>query len=534
MLRFQVFLNGHPATAWPIRNAYLLGADGNPVRSEIRFASGAICCENREGGNAALVLQQNTGGCGVISLQTCLLPDRDEPYLLNVELARHRLLVLYHKLEDWAMFDLGPSHPVTKRTGSARKRFIEAICWQQEHPARSDKLGRESLVAALNASEELALAHADLLLQRRMATGAMPRRMVGCGLTMSQPQERIRSSLLATFDYVILPIPWQQLAPEEGEYRWDMLDQWAQWLQQRQMPVVGGPLVSFQPGMVPDWLFIWEHDFGTVRDLMYEHIEQVVARYRQLVTEWIVVSGLHVNNHPSFSFDQIIELTRMSGLLVRDLQPEAKVWVQISHPFGEYYSHNQQSIPPLTYADLLVQSQVPFDGFNIKLFMGQPAAGQHTRDLLQVSNLLDQFAQMGKPICLTVAVPSEPVPASRRKTVSQDTSGHWRKPWSQVVQARWLTAVLRIALSKPFTQSVAWGQMVDHPDSELPASGLIDQRLEPKGAYRRLVAYRRLLTAPPVIRPDAEMPDSASSAPRVRQNPDSDPPPPTGSQGQGG
>ena len=111
------------------------------------------------------------------------------------------------------------------------------------------------------------------------------------------------------------------LAPAEGEYRWETLDNWAQWLLRCRMPVVAGPLVSFEPGAVPDWLFMWEHDFDTVRELIYEHIEQVVKRYRHVVSTWNVVSGLHVNTHFSFTFDQIIFLTRMAAMVVTSADP---------------------------------------------------------------------------------------------------------------------------------------------------------------------------------------------------------------------
>ena len=54
-----------------------------------------------EADTAALALQYRVGNIGEFTLQTCLLPDRDQPYLLCLELARHRVMTLYAKLEDW-------------------------------------------------------------------------------------------------------------------------------------------------------------------------------------------------------------------------------------------------------------------------------------------------------------------------------------------------------------------------------------------------------------------------------------------------
>lgn len=512
MLKFLVFDNGRPAEAWPLRNAYLIGSDGSAMRADITVEAGAIVCEKRETGAAALALQHRVGDLGELTIQTCLLPERDAPYLLTLELARHRLMTLYNKLEEWAMFDLDADHPVTKRTELARKTFIEALCVQAEDPVRADQLAQECLVAALDGSEELALAHSELLLNRRRHSNAVPRCAIGCGIALDQAHDRLRAGLLANFDFVQLPTPWKTLAPEEGEYRWELMDNWVEWAGRNRLPVVAGPVVSFEPTNLPDWLYIWEHDYDTVRDLIYEHIERVVGRYRNRVAVWKIVSGLHVNGHFSFNFEQLMDLTRMSTMLVKKVAPLAKVLVEVRQPFGEYYAANPRSIPPMMYVDLIVQSGISFDGFSLNLQMGQALPGQFTRDLMQVSNLLDQFAGFGKPLYLTAAAPSEPVTSmmiavpDRTEPVDAN-SGYWRRPWSTVVQSHWLEAVFQIAMSKPFVEAIAWRDMVDHPHIDLPLGGLISEALQPKGALRRLVAFRR------GISPEAGPRDTATVAP---------------------
>jgi hypothetical protein len=78
--------------------------------------------------------------------------------------------------------------------------------------------------------------------------------------------------------------------------------------------------------------------------------------------------------------------------------------------------------------------------------------------------------------------------------------GRWRKPWSSVVQSHWLEAMYKIALSKPFVESVTWHDLVDHQEMELPLSGLIGADMVPKSAFRRLVNFRRnLMGAGPAV-----------------------------------
>ena len=508
MLKFLVYRDGILVSKYPIHHAYLIGSDQNAIRSNISFDSGAIVCEKRESGVAALALQHPIGHCGCMVIRTCLLPERKEPYLLSLELARHRLLLLYQKLEDWAMFDVNqPDHPVIQRIERARHQFIEALCYQNEDLARGDRLATKSLVMAVDASEELSLIHADLLLTRRRTSGGLPKYPVGCGVMLDQHIERVRPELIANIDFFYLPTFWRHLAPEEGGYRWEAMDNWAQWLGRNRMPTIAGPLVGFEPHAVPDWLFIWEHDYDTVRDLIYEHTERVVTRYRNTFAAWNVISGIHVNSHFTFSFDQLMELSRMTTMLVRKIQPAARTLVEICHPFGEYYATNQRSIPPLMYADLLTQSGINFDGIILKLLMGQPVPGRYPRDLMQISTLLDKCLTLGKPITVVVAVPSDVSNTTSSGVTAQRTHilpsnyGYWRNPWSESVQTSWLEATFKIALSKPFVDGVAWYEWMDRPGIELAHSGLVNQDMQPKPTFRQLVAFRKILHTKPRHQP---------------------------------
>ena len=528
MLKFRVFHEGQPIEDWPVRNAYLVGADGSAMRGTVAFEDGMILCRKQEMGAASLVVQQQAGRCGEMTLQTCLLPERDEPYLLNLELARHRLMVLYNKSEDWAMFELGPDHPVTKRFDAARENFVNALCSAATDAAEADKLAEIALEKALDGSEELAIAHADLLLNRRKEAGAMPRRVLGCGIDLSLKSDRIRMGLAHNFDFLMMPLPWRDLCPTESDYNWAPFDQWAEWTSRVKLPVMAGPVISFEPTHMPDWAYIWEHDYEQLRDLVYEHVERVVGRYRNVVNSWLIASGLHINKHVSLNFDQLMDLTRMSAMIVKKTQPNARVAIEIAQPFGEYFASNQRSIPPMMYADLLVQSAVNFDTLSLKLLMGQAVSGQFTRDLMQISNLVDQFAGLGKGVHVTLAAPSEPVTeimiaSQDGKSPADPNCGYWRQAWSPQVQSHWLEAVLNVLLSKPFVETVAWMDFVDHAKAEMPLSGLVTEELQPKPAYRRLVNFKKSLNeSVPVETATADQEARSESAAELPQG-DNDP-----------
>ncbi len=505
MLKFQVYEHdgGEPLA---LRNAHMVGADAIGVRGTIKIEGDMIVCQKRTSGPVALSLQHEVEDVGAVTLQTCLLPDRSEPYVLSLELARHRLMLLLSKQEDWMMFDMSHDHPAMKRAKVAKQLFVRALAKLPDDREEASRLGLECLRSAVDASEELALAHADILYKRRLSAGQFHRGVFGCGVGVRQQSETVRASLLANFDYLSLPMPWRQIEPQEQKHDWSSLDSWGEWAYRNRMPILAGPLIGFEDGMSPDWLGVLEHDYETLRDVLYEHIERVVTRYRNVVTLWNVVSGLHTNSAFDLMLDQLMDLTRMAVLLIKKVQPNAKTLVEVTQPFGEYYSQNPKSIPPLIYADMVLQAGIPVDAFGVRLMMGQSGGGQHTRDLMQVSAMLDRFNGLGKPVHVTgVAVPSDVAKSKGDGTGSG--CGYWRKPWTAVVQSHWLEAFYHIALSKPYIDSVAWLDLADHEDSLMAHGGLAMSDLKAKGAFHRITALRKSLHAESAA---SRNPDAAS------------------------
>ena len=252
MLKFLVFDNGQPAETFVLRNAHLLGAESIGVRGTIGFDGEMIVCEKRMAGPVALGLQYPAGDVGCVTLSTCLLPERKEPYLLSLELARHRLMMMLAKQEEWMMFDLSPDHPAMRRITTARLLFVKTLNLQDD-PAKADPVACECLSAAMDASEELALAHAELLLNRRRTAGQFHKGIFGCGIALGYNVDKVRASLAANFDFVSLPTRWKQIEPQEQQHDWSLLDSWGEWAYRTRMPILAGPVISFEQCCSPDW-----------------------------------------------------------------------------------------------------------------------------------------------------------------------------------------------------------------------------------------------------------------------------------------
>lgn len=562
MLSFAVFdpsqQSSAPPGAWPLRHAHLFGADDVPVQADIRYdaAVGCIRCEKAGSDSAGISLQFAVPGVHadevgsaeapklapdpaahnpslLVTLQTCLLPEREAPYLLSLELARHRLMLILNKLEDWALFDLPPTDPGIVLFERARKAFTLAVVEAGNRPfsLEADRLACQSLALAMEAGEQLTMTQARVQFSKRMsgelASAAAKITAPSSALTDHEAAEN-RNTLLGTVgvilptppqvgvvinpeqftpslqkaaaacgDFLTMPMRWVDMEPTEGKYLFAKTDRWIEWaVRTARLPLVGGPIIDFRRGCVPEWLYIWEHDYETLRELVYEHVKNLVTRYRRTVGTWTVASGLHVSSNFTLTLEQVVDLTRVAVMVVRKLQPSAKVQIQIDQPWGEYFARSStRAMPPLTYADVVLQQGINPDLFALRLEMGQPEPGRSTRDLMALSAMLDKFAALERPMSIAaVSAPSQPPSPEELGISGEHDPGYHRSPWSPQAQVEWMTSVLGICASKPFVHSVSWHELYDTAKpGDNKHDGLFDAKLMPKLALGRLAEIRQAI-----------------------------------------
>jgi len=485
MLRFSVFQDGEPAHSVDLTGAYLVGGDGVPLRAEIEFRDGQIQCNKRTQGAAGLALLWTAKGTGRILLETTRLPERVKPYILQVELARGQLMRLSQKAEDWAVDHPQPLDALTERWNQSRDLLVDAL--KSDSPAQAAQTADEALGLAVEVGEGLARLHSHANLERRLRLNGFSRRVIGSSAALETSIDDYRKKLSRAVDFVALPFSWRQIEPAEQKFNWTAIDGWVDWLSRHGIPIRGCDLVNFTEGNVPDWVFIWEHDFETIRDLVYEHLRRIINRYGSYIQVWDVISGIHGNNCMSFNFEELMELTRMATATARQLAPRSRVAIDLVAPWGEYYASNQRTIPPLLYADMVTQAGINFDAFGLQFDFGGGRDGMYLRDMFQVSAVIDRF-NLGRPLHVTaVGVPSA-VRESNKASAAQ--AGQWRGPWSEKLQARWLADFYAVALSKPFVETVTWRPLSDHESHPTPHCGLLRADLAPKPAYRELARIR--------------------------------------------
>ncbi len=546
MLRFVTPDKSSELSLQVLPGAYLLGPDSVPIAGEVVVEGGVIRCEKGTREAASLALQVDLDEArlaksspratrkpiiddielkplGTWTLQTCLLPDRDHPYILALELARHRIMLFLTKLEDWQAFDIDPDSQAMRLFDAAREVFTKALVASSEHTGdveEASRLGFLSLWIALEASERLALLVTDRDFGDRMngqlylsvseehgiTKKAVPvlhpnrggvvlptKPAIGALVSPSMLNEQTKAAAVKACDFISLPMRWVEMEPLEGEYAYTPTDKWIEWaIRSAKMPVVAGPVIDFRPQSVPEWLYIWENDYETLRELVYEHLKAIVTRYRRTVSRWTVCSGLHCGEHFKLDFQQMIDLTRICVLVVRKLHPRAKVQVEIVEPWGEYHTSDRKSLPPLLYAEMLTQSGIPIDTFSLRVQMGSYESGLSSRDLMAFSAMLDQYAMLDRPIAISAfgAPSGRLIPSGDEDTRPQ--AGHWRQHWTEKGQADWMSTFGAIALAKPFVESICWHELADpNGATEMRTGGLLNRRAEPREVLDRVVELRQ-------------------------------------------
>ena len=533
MLQFFVHRDGGPAEGWPLAHAGIVAADGATAPGEIRVDQGKLTVLPKNAGPVSLEVLfplgagGETGRAREVLLTTTLLPQRQHPYLLSLELARKQLMRFLNALEDWNLAMLPAEHMALLTFERAREDFSAAlVSWRSvasddaDDPAlrAAEAKSRRALTDASEAGELLVAEavgrglaaradgswFADAMERAERSIGRPATKpiavvkapeahgvtlagvaRVGCAVEPRSFTEAAQGALAKVADFITVPMPWSAIEPAEGKYQFAATDRWIEWaVRKGKLPVVAGPVLDFAPGNLPEWLFIWENDHETLRELVYEHMRQVVTRYRRTVQWWTVASSLGVEGALSLRFEQIADLLRVASMVTRKLQPNGKVQVEIVDPFALYAARSPRMVPPLLLGELVTQSGMHIDAIGLRIDLTQPGPAGAVRDGMAFSEMLDRYATLDRPISVSFAAcPS--VPAA-----DQAERGSWDGPWSAAVQADWLRRAFSIAAAKPYVHSVCWGLVQDTPGLGTGA-GLVEAQGDARPALRATEELRQ-------------------------------------------
>lgn len=488
-MRFQVFKRGKIVDSFVLSGAYMFGSDGTSLRKvEISFSDGFVLCERASRDTAALALLWEVQGFGRIMLPTTCLPERERPYCLNVEIARARLMQTLSRREDWSLFD--EAMELEDIWQQALDLFVKAVQLNQS-PAEASILADQSLRKAMIFSEKMAITQADTLFKARKSNRGFNRASLGTHVNSASLDEKpYVEGVAGISDFAVIDINWARIETGPEEYDFSEVDRCVDILTTRKMLFMAGPLLHFQRESLPQWLLDGRPGFEDIRDAAYRFISAVVTRYRRRISRWIVVSGLNAWNCCAFSVEQVLEMTRSANMAVKAVHPRGVRVIEVANLWGEYHGILPNSISPVAYMDMVIQSGVTFDAFALQVKFGRDETGMHMRDMLQVTSILDYLSLLGKPLYITqVQVPSD----SGTGDCDEGVAGVWHKTWDRKRQALWLDQFYRIAMSKPMVDAVVYGNLADYSQSPIQHSGVLTEAFKPKDGYKVIRRFREYI-----------------------------------------
>ena len=489
-MKFEVFKNGQLAEDFNLTAAYMFGADTIPLRESVKIkcSKGIIDCRKKGLDTAGLVILWEVEGCGKILLPTTRLPERKEPYNLNLELARARLMQITLKREDWSVFE--ETSDIAKEAHSAQEMFIEALKFVNE-PKKCSVLADKALQKAIKCSEDFAMKYSEPMLAGRCKNKSLGRHSLGCQIDLKgMDDENYRRRLFEMFGFVSVPLSWAEVEPVAGEYDFFAIDRCVELLTERRVAICAGPLLCFSPKHLPVWLLNKKWEFERIRDAAYKFVSEIVGRYENNIHAWRLISGMHAYNCFNFNYEQIIDMTRTACLAAKSSNTKSRKMVEIVQPWGEYYATSSEAVPPLVYLDTVMQSNISFDSFALHLELGANKPGMHIRDMMQISSRLDCFGQVAKPLHITgISIPGE----IGTGEVDPKLAGYWQQQWNSQVQSEWIEQFYKIVLGKPFIHSVTYSQLADSSGHLVPGSGLLTGDLQPKKAFVSIAKLQKYI-----------------------------------------
>jgi len=144
-VKFEIYRNRTRVMSFEPAGAIAVGPESVPIPAEVVFRDGLLVVNRKDDQPVGVALLWQVSESDTLHVETTRVMPRDKPYVLNVELARFRLMRIMQKQEDWNLFELGKAaEKFSQRFDEAELMFSEALGKLHE-PAEAAALADRSL-----------------------------------------------------------------------------------------------------------------------------------------------------------------------------------------------------------------------------------------------------------------------------------------------------------------------------------------------------------------------------------------------------
>jgi hypothetical protein len=417
-------------------------------------------------------------GQGQTMLATATLMERQQPYVLDVELARGLIQRIRNRLFIWEWLGMATSASLNRQLAEATQKFARSATNQKDLAAAGEQ-ANAAIAQALSMSEEMVAEYSRQATISRMQQTPVST-LLGVSLGPKLPSVEMRRKLVEACNIIQIPIAWRAIEQREGKRNWKHTDEQLAWCQQAGLKVSAGPLLQMDDRGIPDWMVLWDGDFDNLMKLFLDHVRSVVSRYAGRVHLWQVASRINTGKVLSLEEEQRLHLVAHALDLVRRLDPRTPTVVSFDQPWAEYLGSKADDLAPSHYADALVRADLGISGFALEVNAGFDPGGSIHRPTFEWGRLLDQWSLWGLPlmICLSTASDTTRDPTARKNIDVSLPTGMGQSDVDP--QRHWAGSVLPMLLARSAVQVVVWNQISDGEPHEFPHAGLFDAKHQPK------------------------------------------------------
>jgi hypothetical protein len=478
--------------AWPeVFDGYLSGADGRVFATEIEVTGNVVTCRRSSNDSGRLHIAWPVSGFGRPVISTASLPEREEPYLLPLELARGKIAQLRDQISAWEVGGMTIPDEFRAPYQEASRKFREATAAQNQ-PDRMAEFARQSLERALEASEVAVSAYASQRLAARRKRSPQAPAALGCSLGQYRPPDEFGPSYRESFAAALIPVEWKHVETASGNAQWDLVDAQLDWALANRLLVFGGPLLDLSAAGMPAWLSSWGSDLPNLQSFVCDYVETAVGRYAGRIRNWNVCACANTGEAFNLSEESRLWLVARALEVVRQVDDEVQVMIRVDQPWGEYQARGGHRLAPLQFVDALLRAGIGLSAVDLEIAVGFRPRGSAPRDLLEVSRLLDLWSVLGIPLYVTLACPSEGEVADSQASVGIEIErGRWKVDWSESAQAEWIDGLLPVLMAKQAVVGIFWTHLADGVRHEFPHAGLMRPDGTLKPAHASFAAHRR-------------------------------------------
>ncbi|MBX3451180.1 MAG: endo-1,4-beta-xylanase [Planctomycetaceae bacterium] len=474
---------------WPeVHRGYLSGGDGRIFATRIEVEDRQVLCRRSSSESCHFHVAFPIPGRGPVVIATTTLPERDQPYLLSVELARGLIVQLRNQSSTWQLAGMLVPDEFTNRLLEAQRLFAKAALSQHDEGLAWD-LALRALEVGLDAADWLADAFRQQALAGRQRSFATMPVLLGCELNVSEVPFSGQAEFQQVFNAAAVRVDWRDVESAEGEYDWSTADRHLEYCESHRLTTRAGSLIDLGAGGLPDWLTPWEHDFFNLQSFVCDFVETAISRYVGRVRLWEVAARFNTGGVLSLNEESRLSLVARVLDTARQVDGESQYLVRVDQPWGEYQARGQHRLTPLQAIDALARSGVGLGGVNLEIAVGFLPCGTANRHALDFCRMIDMWSLLGLPLYVTLAYPSR---ADLDMQVSGDTEVDSRispANFGETEQATWIDEVVPLLLAKPSVAGVFWSHFTDERAHRFPNAGLWQEPGGAKLGLKHLAAW---------------------------------------------